>query len=581
VPPSSTPCFPEAPALWRLRQPLPGAEAALAAGGRFPAPLAGLLAARGYADPALASAFLASGMADCHDPRLLWGMDLAVDRLAEAWRRREKVAVFGDYDVDGVTSTVLLVKLFTLLGMAHEPYIPDRFLEGYGPNAAAFRELKARGAAVLVTVDCGINSMAEALEAKALGLDLIITDHHLPGPALPVALAVVNPQTSPAYPYPMLGGVGVAYKLAQALLRKLEHPKADDFLDHMLELVALGTVCDVAPLDGENRALVRTGIARIRQGRWLGLRSLAAVCGVDLRQADAGMLGFQLGPRLNAGGRVGDAMLGVKLLLSKDPLQSRELAGALDAANRERRGLEKSVVAEATARAEQKIAAGARSLVLWDAAWHPGVVGLAASRLLERFQVPSFVFAVDQDKAKGSGRSRKPFNLVEALRACAPYLLKYGGHEVAAGASAALESLPAFAEAFEGQASRLSAQDSQRVVDVDLEVRLRDIDEGWMGRLEAFEPHGSKNPRPSFLAKGLKLGSGTRAVGEDGAHLKLELRQGGAAFQGIAFKQGSRCECLLAVENVDAVFHLGWNTWNGVRSIQMDVRDLRPSEESR
>ena len=579
VPPSSTPYSPEALAVWRLRRPPPGAAAALAAGGRFPFPLADLLAARGCVDASSASAFLSRGMDACHEPLLLSGMAVAVARLTEAWRRREKVAVFGDYDVDGVTGTVLLVKLFTLLGLPHEAYIPDRSREGYGPNVGALRALKRRGASVVVTVDCGIASLAEALEARSLGLDLIITDHHLPGPALPEALAVVNPQCSPDYPYPMLGGVGVAYKLAQALLRSLDHPQTGNFLDHMLELVALGTVCDVAPLDGENRVLVAAGLARLRQGRWLGLRSLASVCGVDLKEADSGMLGFQLGPRLNAGGRIGDAMLGVRLLLSKDADESRGMAAGLDAANRERRSLEKRVVDEAVSQAAAKMAAGARSLVLWDPSWHPGVVGLAASRLLERFQVPSFVFAVDGDSAKGSGRSRRPFNLVEALSACAPHLIKFGGHEVAAGATASVGALPAFAEAFARRAASLSDDDLRRVIDVDLSVRLKDIEAGWMGRLEALEPHGSRNPRPCFLARGLTLGPRTRAVGEEGAHLKLELSQSGASFQGIAFKQGSRFEALRSAASVDAVFHLSWNVWNGARSMQLDVRDIRPSEE--
>jgi|SRR5665213_3052855 len=579
VPPLSTPLSPETAALWRLRQAPQGAEAALAAGGRFSYLLRRLLARRGFTSSADAENFVLSALSGAHSPLLLSGMDKAVERLVLAWRRGEKVAVFGDYDVDGVTSTVLLVKLFTLLGIAHEAYIPDRSREGYGPNAAAFRALKGRGAAVVVTVDCGITAVDEAREARALGLDVIITDHHLPGPDLPDALAVVNPQTSPAYPYAMLGGVGVAYKLAQALLQALDHPHAEKFLDHMLELVALGTICDVAPLDGENRLLVRAGLGRLRQGRWLGLRSLAEACQVDLRQADAGMVGFQLGPRLNAGGRIGDAMLGVRLLLSKEPARSRALALELESANRLRKNLEKRVVDEAMQAAQPLIEKGARSLVLWNPAWHSGVVGLAASRLLERYQVPAFVFAVDGETAKGSGRSRRPFNLVEALRACSAHVLKSGGHEVAAGATLIVSALPAFAEAFSRQAQGLTDEDRRRVIDVDLQIKLSDIENDWMSDLESFEPHGSKNPRPLFLARGLTMGTGTRAVGEGGAHLKLELSQAGASFSGIAFKQGGRLEGLRGAKSVEAVFHLGWNRWNGVRSIQLEVRDLRPTQE--
>jgi single-stranded-DNA-specific exonuclease len=561
---------------WRLRAAPPGAEAALAPAAAFGPLLRRLLAVRGFGDPQSAEAYLAASLRQCHDPLLLSGMDAAVRRLAEAWRAGEKVAVLGDYDVDGVTSTVLLLKLFTLLGLPHEAYIPDRVREGYGPNPAALRALKEGGARVVVTVDCGITALPEALEARALGLDLIITDHHLPGAGLPLALAVVNPQCSPDYPYAMLGGVGVAYKLAQALLQHLDHPRRAEFLDHMLELVALGTICDVAPLDGENRALVREGLQRLRQGRWLGLRSLAQASGLDLKEADAKAVGFQLGPRLNAGGRIGDAMLGVRLLMGKDPAESRALAASLDAENRRRRGLEQEALDQAMVRAEERLAAGARGLVLWDAAWHPGVVGLVASRLLERFNAPAFVFSVDGDRAKGSGRSRRPFNLVQALGACSAHLLKFGGHAVAAGASAERAALPAFAEAFEAQAAALGDAERRRVIDVDLEIRLRDIEDSWMDQLQAMEPFGMRNPRPLFLARGLRLGAASRAVGDGGAHLKLDLSQGGAAMAGIAFRQGPRLEALRAAQAVDAVFHLGWNVWQGSKSIQLDVLALRP-----
>jgi single-stranded-DNA-specific exonuclease len=579
--PLPTPCSPEAlRPRWRLRQAPEGAEAALRLSGLFPGRLCQLLAVRGFGDPQAAAAFLQAGPASLHDPLRLSGMGAAAERLERAYRQGEKVAVFGDYDVDGVTSTVLLMKLFGLLGMACEAWIPDRLKEGYGPNAPALAELKRRGATVVVTVDCGVSAVAEAAAARALGLDLIITDHHVAGDALPDALALVNPKTSPDYPYDMLGGVGVAYKLAQALLERLQHPRRDDFLDHMLELVALGTICDVAPLDGENRALVKAGLDRLRQGRWLGLRSLAAVASVDLKEADAGAVGFYLGPRLNAGGRIGDAMAGVRLLLSKDGAESRALAEQLNQANLERQSLEKAVLEQAQPQAQAAVDRGDRALVLWSDEWHPGVVGLAASRLLERFGRPTFVFGVRDGVAKGSARCRKPFHLVRALEACASRLQKFGGHEVAAGATALAGDLAGFACLFRAQASALSDEDLRPEIWADLELGLEAVDAGLMGQLAALEPHGMKNPRPLFLAHGLTLGAGSKRVGADGAHLKLDLAQGPHRFGGIAFRLGERLEELARAGRVDALFQLAWNEWNGRRSIQLEVKDLRPSGQA-
>jgi single-stranded-DNA-specific exonuclease len=490
---------------------------------------------------------------------------------------RQKVGVLGDYDVDGVTSTTLLMKLFQLLELPCQAYIPDRIKEGYGPNRGALESLKQAGCSVVVTVDCGISSVPEALAAKELGIDLIITDHHVAGPQLPAALAVVNPKTSPDYPYSMLGGVGVAYKLAQALLGAFQHPRQAEFLDYMLELVALGTICDVAPLDDENRALVKAGLDRLRQGRWMGIRSLAKAASVDLAAADAGQVGFYLGPRLNAGGRIGDAFLGVRLLMTKDPEESQRLAEGLNQENKERQSLEKKALEQALKMAEADLAAGAKSLVLWSPDWHPGVVGLVASRLLERTQRPVFIFAVQGDIAKGSGRSRRPFHLVDALQSFAPLMLKFGGHEFAAGASMDPAKLPAFKEAFAARAAGLTEDDLRPELSIDLECQLRDLDAKAMGQIESLEPFGLKNPRPVFAAYGLRLMPGSRPVGGEGEHLKLDLEQGGTRLGGIAFRQGKRLP-ELSGGKVDVAFSLSWNEWQGSRSLQLDVKDIRPSQ---
>lgn len=562
---------------WELRRAPPGAEEALRRDGRFGGLTCRLLAARGYQRAEEAAAFLEAPLAGLHPPGLLLGMGAAVERLAAARRRQERVAVYGDYDVDGVTSAVLLAKLFRLLELPHEVYIPDRVREGYGLNADALRELKRRGCAAVVTVDCGVSAVPEAILARELGLDLIVTDHHVPGERLPEALALVNPKTSPAYPYPMLGGVGVAWKLAQSLLAELQHPRAEDFLDHMLELVALGTVCDVAPLDGENRALVKAGLSRLRQGRWLGLRCLAEAAELSLSAAKVSDIGFKLGPRLNAGGRVGDAMLGVRLLLSKESSEARALAAALEQANAQRQALEREAVESAAAAAAPAAEAGAAGLVVWNPAWHPGVVGLCASRLLERYRRPVFVFAVEGEKARGSGRSRAPFHLVRALEACAAHLQHFGGHEAAAGASARAADLPAFGEAFAAEAARLAPAQAATTL-ADLEIGLGDIEDAWAADLAAFEPCGQQNPRPLFLARGLRLGPGCRAVGRDSSHLKLSLVGGGRRLEGIAFGQAQALPQLSAARSLRALFHLGVNSYGGRSSLQAEVKSMQAEE---
>ena len=567
------------PRRWRLRPHDAGVARQLASEGGWPDLTAQLLAVRGYEDVAAAQRFLAADIAAVHPALRLSGMRAAVERLQQAVALRQKVAVLGDYDVDGITSTTLLLKLFQLLGLPCEAYIPDRLKEGYGPSSAALEHLHKAGAQVVVTVDCGISSVNEALTAKAIGLDLIITDHHVAGPVLPEALAVVNPKTSPDYPYSMLGGVGVAYKLAQALLTALEHPRKDEFLDHMLELVALGTICDVAPLDDENRALVKAGLQRMRQGRWMGLRSLAAAAAVDLASAAAGQVGFYLGPRLNAGGRIGDAFLGVRLLMSKDLEESKRLAESLNAENKERQSLEKKALEKALVMAEAELEGGAKSLVLWSDEWHPGVVGLVASRLLERFQRPVFAFAIADGIAKGSGRSRRPFNLVEALQGFPALMKKFGGHEFAAGATVDPAQLPAFKEALAARAAGLTEEDLRPQLDIDLVARFSALDARAMGQIEALEPFGMKNPRPVFASYGVRMLPGSRPVGGNGEHLKLDLEQGGTRLGGIAFRLGGRFEELRRAPKLDAAFSLGWNEWQGTKSLQLEVKDLRPSEE--
>ena len=537
--------------------------------------LARVLTGRRMTDSAGARAFMESSLSQCHPPLLLSGMKAGVERAMLALRERQKIVIYGDYDVDGVTSTALLMKLFKLLGATVSYFIPDRMKDGYGPNVAAFERLRAEGASLLITVDCGINAVKEAEAAKKIGLDLIITDHHVPGPELPTAIAVINPKTSPGYPYDMLGGVGVAYKFAQALLEALAEPRKDEFLDHMLELVALGTVCDVAPLDGENRALVSEGIKRLKQGRWMGLRSLCKAAGIEPAAVDSGQIGFALGPRLNAGGRVNDAALGVQLLLSKDPDECRALAGRLNQENRRRQDIEKEVVAEAQLQAAERLAAGDRALVLWREGWHPGVIGLAASRVQEKTGRPTIVISVQDSLGKGSGRSRRPFHLVKALEEAKDLLLKFGGHEFAAGLTVDAKNLEALRERINAVALR-EISDAQLLPELDLDCwcQLSEINAELMAQMTQLQPFGLKNPRPVFAARGCVLLPGTRPVGADGSHLKVSLRQGVVSFSGIAFRQAESYKALNNNKPVDIAFSPDWNEYNGQRSLQLEIKDM-------
>jgi single-stranded-DNA-specific exonuclease len=543
---------------------------------RQPLWLASLLVQRGLADPAAARSFLDPRLSDGHSPWLLEGMDKAVERLLRAQRDRERVAVWGDYDVDGVTSATLLLLLFRSLGIQADYHIPDRIEDGYGLNRRGLEQLLGQGCRLVVSVDCGVSACAEALAARAMGLDLIITDHHEPGPELPQALALLNPKTAPRYPYAMLGGVGVAYKLALALLERAGQGGSEALQDRMLELVALGTVADVAPLDGENRALVREGIRRLRATRFPGLAALAEVAGIDIRRLDASGIGFGLAPRLNAGGRIGDPRLGVELLLCQERGKALELARGLDAENQRRRSVEKAVLDQARPMAQARVDAGARAILIGSPDWHPGVVGLAASRLAEAFNRPVGVFSLQPGQAKGSLRCRPPFRLPDALEACSRHLLRFGGHAVAAGATVADGAFEAFRADFEAYALRaLSEADLVPSLRVDLDLELGQVGEELMKGLSLLSPFGMGNPKPVFVARAARLLPGAKGVGGQGEHLKATARQGVRNLPCIGFGQGADLARLDLSRPLDLAFQPSWNEFMGRKELQLELKDIR------
>jgi len=457
------------------------------------------------------------------------------------------------------------------------PYIPERESEGYGLNNEALGKLKDGGAQVVVTVDCGIRSLGEADTARALGLDLIITDHHTPNTELPRALAVIDPkQPGDTYPDKNLAGVGLAYKLAQGLIRPME-PKPPINGGTVLDLVALGTVADLAPLTGENRALVRLGLSLLNKPRREGVKSLLEVARIKPGAVDATAIAFMLGPRLNAAGRLESALAAYDLLTTADVFRASQLAVQLEAQNRERQTLTR----ETQARAREIALADkpdAHLLFAADPDFKPGIVGLAAARLTDEFYRPAVVAVRGPDYTRGSARSIREFHITEAFDQCKPLLERHGGHAAAAGFTARAENTAALAEALRAIADReLAHLDLRPALQIDAEIPLSEATGELERQLRQFQPCGYGNPTPLLASRGLKV-LGSRAVGADARHLKLTLTDGRLTVDAIAFQQGD-WQTRLPVR-VDVAYHLEINEWGGAQRLQLNVRDIQPAEKA-
>jgi single-stranded-DNA-specific exonuclease len=536
-----------------------------------------VLAARGLAEPAAAERFLSARLADLPDPFAMRGMEAAVARVALALERGERIACYGDYDVDGVTSTVLLTGFLRAAGGDVVTYTPHRLVEGYGLNGDAVRTLAGKGVKLLVTLDCGITSVDEVRTAASLGLDTVVVDHHTVPVELPAAAAILNPhQPGCAYPDKDLAAVGVTFALCMALRKRLREAgrfgaaRPEPNLREALDLVALGTVADVVALTGANRILVRWGLGELARGARPGVAALKRVAGIAPGTAvGAGQVGFRLGPRINAAGRLDDAGRGVRLLLTDDPEQARALAEELDAENRARQDIEKRILEEALEDAALRVRAGARGLVLWREGWHPGVVGIVASRVVERFHRPAVLVGVDGAVGKGSGRSVEGFHLYDALAACAAHLARFGGHKHAAGVTIDRAALEPFREAFERHAhERLQPDDLVGRVRVEARVGAEELDEAAALDLEKLAPFGAGHPEPVFAFSGRP--ERARTVGSGGAHLKCAFGRG---LDAIGFQMGERLD--LCQGEVEAAVTLGFDEWDGARRLQLKLRDLR------
>lgn len=540
-------------------------------------PIAQLLLNRGIQDAGEAAIFVDPRLSQLRPPHLK-DMDRAVERVLGALAGREKIVIYGDYDVDGITATSLLLLFFRELGADATFYIPDRTREGYGLHEEALNQLKKEGTQLVITVDCGISNQEAVLHARSLGLDVIVTDHHEPADILPPACAVVNPkQRDCPFPFKGLAGVGVAFYLASALRARLREKGAfrrrrEPDLKAYLDLVALGTIGDVAPLREENRVLVRYGLVELARSSRPGIIALKEVCGLSDAVIDSQHVAFRLAPRLNAAGRVSRAETGLYLLTTTDGEEARRLAACLDQENTRRQRLEGEVLAEAEAMLEAKTnIQGKKALVLAREGWPVGLLGLIAGRLAEAYYRPTVVISFEDGRGKGSARSIPPFNLFQGIKDCAHLLEGFGGHAHAAGLSLKRENLEDFERLLEEVAdASLSEADWIPRLELDALLSLEEVTEELLGQLQQLSPFGPGNPEPIFAAFGLKV-LRSRVVGEN--HLRLQVGQDGRAENAIAFGLGHFQA--REGEYVDLAFTPEFNEWQGKKDIQLRVSDIR------
>ena len=566
--------FPPPVLRWRVvPRPDPLQVQALASALNLPPALAALLVQRGHGSEEAARRFLRPSLDELSDPAAIAGMADAVGAIAGAVRAGQRILVHGDYDVDGQCASALLTRALRVAGADVIPFLPHRLRDGYDFGPAGLEAARAAGVSLIITCDCGITAYDTVVAAVAAGIGVVITDHHLPGVRLPPALAVVDPQrdddesTAGA-----LCGTGIAFKLVQALVPALGLPANLPY--HLLDLVALATVADVVPLQGENRILVKHGLKLLHQSPWPGLRALLDATGLSGREVRAHHLGFILGPRLNAAGRVGDATDGLRLLLSDDPAEAAQLAQRLESLNVERQALDQRILDEALEQVERTADPDRDAgFVLVGDGWHPGVVGIVASRVVERYGRPTFLIAFDGDIGKGSGRSTSRFNLHDALLTCGDLLERYGGHHMAAGLTIRRGSLDAFRERF-GDVARqtLSPDDLGPEQRVDLEVTLPEVNRDLERLCRYLEPCGQGNPSPVFGVRGVRFTN--RSVVGNG-HLKGALDDGRTRLWAIGFQWADRVPWL-DDGLVDAAFRVECDEYNGLSSLQAKLCALTP-----
>ena len=540
-----------------------------------------LLSIRGLDDPLSARRFLFPSLDDLLDPQRLTDLPAAVDRILRAIENKERIAIHGDYDVDGVTSTVILRRALELLGADVTHFIPERLRDGYGLQPASIDRLHALGVALVISVDCGIRGVEAATRARELGLDLIITDHHEPDTALPQALAVINPKRHDcAYPDKNLAGVGVALKLVQALCIRTGHTS---WLPAFVKVAAIGTLADVVPLQGENRVIAKLGLEMLSRGpHKVGLRSLLDVCGLIGKEIDSYHIGFVLAPRVNAAGRMSSPDIAARLLLASDEAmreEARELAQQLDTENIRRQQEEADIVAAARKSVETDLEIGSRTvIVVAGEGWHRGVIGIVASKLVDAFHRPAIVISTDGDVAHGSCRSIPSFNMLAALESCPEVMSKFGGHKQAAGLTMASDRVRELRARINDYADGcLQPDDLRPRIWIDGTLGFRSIDEQMASELTSLAPFGAGNPRPIFRTSGVEIVDGPRRIKE--RHLKMAFRQDGRVMRGIAWRASEREEFVAGHKTaIDLAFSLEQDTWEGERYLQLSIADFKAPE---
>jgi single-stranded-DNA-specific exonuclease len=554
------------------------AASALAAAIRIEPAVARLLCQRGISDPELADRFLNPSLDHLHDPLRLADMRAAVDRILAAIARRERIAIHGDYDVDGITSTVILRRALELLGADVVHFIPERLKDGYGLQSAAIERLHADGVAVVVSVDCGIRGAEAARRARELGIDLIITDHHEPDTVLPPALAVINPKRRDCrYPDKELAGVGVALKLVQALCRSAQR---ESWLPGFIKVAAIGTLADVVPLVGENRVIAKVGLDMLSKGpHKIGLRSLLDISGLTGKTIDSYHISFLLAPRVNAAGRMSTPDIATRLLLAADETMAEEvrrLAMQLDGENLRRQEEEAEILAAAKKIVQTDPEIGARSVLVVAAdGWHRGVIGIVASKLVDTFHRPAIVLSIEDGIAHGSCRSIPKFDMLGSLERCAHLFIRFGGHKQAAGLAIETERIKELRLAVNAVADEiLSPEDLMPRLRIDADLTFRGITGGVAAGVSSLAPFGTGNPRPVFAARRVEIIDGPRVLKD--RHLKMALKQDGRIFRAVAWRAAERADFLAEHKAaIDVAFSLEQNQYNGETYVDLSIADFR------
>ncbi len=556
------PTEPDAAAVEQLQQEL-----------HLPRAICRLLAIRGYDVPGDAKTYLRPRLDQLHDPSCMTDLDRAVQRITVALRENETILVHGDYDVDGICSTTVMVRALMALGGNAIPFIPRRLQDGYDLTEAGVRAAHDAGAKLVITCDCGTSAHGPIASLQASGIDVIVTDHHLPSSALPPAFAVLNPKRPGCTSRDKdLAAVGVAFKLALALTRALGGN--ENLIYGMLDLVALATIADIAPLRGENRIFVRYGLRLLNEAQRPGIRAMIRAAGLDRKTLTSGRVGFVLAPRLNAAGRLGSALRGVELMMASSDQEANPIARELEELNARRQEIDRATLEQAREIVLEMDLASTYGIVLAEQGWHPGVIGIVASRIVEEFGRPTMMIALDGAEGKGSGRSISAFDLHSGLSECRDLLIRFGGHRAAAGVTIATDRVPDFAARFNSvAASRLTEDDLVPEMRVDLEITLDQVNDELEAMLRHVEPCGIGNPSPLFVARGVKVGAPPRVVGKDG--LKVLLHDNGRELVALGWGMAPRARELDAGATIDVAFRLERDEWNGRSFLQARLADFR------